>query len=111
VEVQIEEHETQEDHDAYQECEHESSYIARRFFRSDCLWFAIIVYRHFKPLNVRCTPVARGTALIFLGEGGSLSSICDLVGVDADVVDKEFCGEFCGGVGGFGPVAAYGEVE
>ena len=33
------------------------------------------------------------------------------VGVDADVVDEQFCGEFCGGVGGLGPVAACGEVE
>ena len=34
-----------------------------------------------------------------------------LVGVDANVVDEHFCGELCGGVGSFGPVAANGEVE
>jgi hypothetical protein len=67
VEVQIEEHETQEDHDAYQECQHESSYIARRFFRSDCLWFAVIVYRHFKPLNVEMQSSSQRGGLDFPG--------------------------------------------
>jgi hypothetical protein len=37
---------------------------------------------------------------------------CDrLIAVDADVIDQEFGGKFCGGVGSFGPVAAYGEIE
>jgi hypothetical protein len=68
VEVQVEEHQTQENNEAYQECQHESTHLARRFLRPDCLWFAFIVYRHFEPLNVRCTPVARGAGLIFMGE-------------------------------------------
>jgi len=39
--------------------------------------------------------------------GGVLRS----VGIDADVVDEHFCGEFGGGVGGFGPIATDDEVE
>jgi hypothetical protein len=43
VEVQVEEHQSQENNETYKERRYEPSDVARRFLRSYRFWFALIV--------------------------------------------------------------------